>query len=41
MPVRFKYIEVPKNNYGMSIEEILGSEDKELNRKVSLKKLAP
>jgi protein KRI1 len=41
IPTRFKYIEVPKENFGMTVEEILLADDKELNQKVPLKRLAP
>ncbi len=40
-PVRFQYTQVPANDYGMSLEEILLTDEKELNREVSLKRLAP
>lgn len=38
---RFAYREVPADTFGMTAAEILESEDKELNRKVSLRYYAP
>ena len=38
---RFKYREVPRNNYGFTPMEILLSDEKFLNAQVSLRKLAP
>lgn len=41
VPVRFKYKQVEAEDFGMRPEEILVEEDKELNRRASLKYLAP
>jgi len=41
VPIKFKYTKVNPNNYGLSTDEILKSEDKILNRIVSLKRLYP
>ena len=38
---RFKYINVPKENYGLTDEEIYLLDDKHLNKMVSLKNLRP
>ncbi|RKP15216.1 KRI1-like family C-terminal-domain-containing protein [Piptocephalis cylindrospora] len=41
LPTRFRYTTVDSLNYGLTPEEILLAEDKELNQHVSVKKLAP
>lgn len=41
MPVRFKYKEVEPESFNLSPEEILATDDKELNQMVSIKLLAP
>ncbi|KAK3091536.1 hypothetical protein FSP39_020586, partial [Pinctada imbricata] len=38
-PCRFKYRQVPANNYGLQVNEILTCREKELNAWVSLKKM--
>ena len=38
---RFKYREVEADTFGMSVEDILFSDDKQLNAVVGMKKLAP
>lgn len=41
LKTRFKYAKVNRKRYGLTAEEILMIDDKELNQYVSLKKLAP
>jgi len=41
IPCRFKYIKVPAENFGLTIENILSLPDKELNQTVPMKTLAP
>eukprot|EP00743_Colponemidia_sp_Colp-15_P004565 GILK01004922.1.p1 GENE.GILK01004922.1~~GILK01004922.1.p1 ORF type:complete len:688 (+),score=179.51 GILK01004922.1:61-2124(+) len=41
LPVRFKYQKVAANHYGLTDEELLALDDKQLNQHVPLKKLAP
>ncbi|EFA83009.1 hypothetical protein PPL_03791 [Heterostelium album PN500] len=40
-PVRFKYTKVDADDYGMSLDDILMKDDKELERMVPLQKMAP
>lgn len=38
---RFRYTTVPAHAFGMSVEEILATDDSELQKRVSIKQLAP
>ena len=38
---KFNYVSVPSNDFGLTTEDILNAEDKELNQFVSIKRLAP
>lgn len=40
-PIRFKYRKVEEDNFNMNLEDILATDDKELNQMASLKYLAP
>ncbi|XP_062231712.1 calcium-dependent protein kinase 1 [Phragmites australis] len=41
LKTRFKYKQVQPNGFGLSTQEILASDDRDLNQYVSMKKLAP
>lgn len=41
LKTKFKYINVKPESYGLSDEQILYGDDKELNKYVSIKKLGP
>lgn len=41
LKTKFRYIDVPKEDFGLSDYQILYGDDKELNKYVSIKKLAP
>ncbi len=41
VPVRFNYKQVEPETFGMTAEEVLAEDDKELNQRASLKYLAP
>lgn len=39
--MRFEYTQVAPADFGMTVDDILRLDDKSLNKRVSLKKLAP
>ncbi|KDN51354.1 Krr1-domain-containing protein [Tilletiaria anomala UBC 951] len=41
LPTRFKYVQVPKSNYGLSPVEILLADDNQLNNVVGIKQIQP
>jgi len=41
LPTRYKYLSVPKEDFGMSAIDILFADDKELNKAIPLKSFAP
>lgn len=41
LKTRFRYTQVPSHSFGMSLEDILNTDDKELQKRVSIKQLAP
>jgi protein KRI1 len=41
IPCRFKYRSVPAEDYGLTVEDIIEADESELNRYVSLKRIAP
>jgi hypothetical protein len=41
LPTRFKYKKVQPSSYGLTVDEIFETPDKELNKKASVKKMAP
>jgi protein KRI1 len=41
MKTRFKYTTVPKDDFGLTAEEILLLDDRQLNKLVSMKHLRP
>jgi protein KRI1 len=40
-PMRFEYVQVKPDSFGLSVDDILNLDDKALNQRISLKKLAP